>query len=209
LLSELAFGSLLTYSPRGQSEVSRNSRRVCYGVKAGDPQTLRLVAQRLRENINRNHVLAPLFGATVTLVPMPRSTPLVQGALWPAQKICDALMQMGVAEQTNPLLERIRPVARSSHALPGERPGIQEHYASFIAHRRIDVSDGIVLVDDVVTKGSTAIAAASRIAEAYPEASIHLFAVIRTKGMVPDIERILDPTFGRVRRDGDEADRQP
>jgi len=101
LLSEL--GSLLTYSPRGQSEVSRNSRRVCYGVKAGDPQTLRLVAQRLRENINRDDVLALLFGAKVTLVPMPRSTPLVQGALWPAQKICDALMQVGVAEQTNPL----------------------------------------------------------------------------------------------------------
>ena len=209
LLSELAFGSLLTYSPRGQSEVSRNSRRVCYGVKAGDPQILRLVGQRLREHIDRNDVLAVMFGATVTLVPMPRSTPLVQGALWPAQKICDALMQMRVADQVNPLLERLRPVARSSHAPPGERPGIPEHYASLIAYRRTDVSDRIVLVDDVVTKGSTAIAAASRITEAYPETSIHLFAVIRTKGMVPDIERVLDPTFGYIRRDGDEADRQP
>jgi hypothetical protein len=209
LLSELVFGSLLTYSPRGQSEVSRNSRRVCYSVKAGDPQTLRLVGHRLREHIDRNDALTALFGATVTLVPLPRSTPLMQGALWPAQKICDALMHAGVAEQVNPLLERVRPVARSSQAPPGERPGIPEHYASFIAHQRIDVSDRILLVDDVVTKGSTAIAAASHIIEAYPDASVHLFAVIRTKGMVADIERILDPAFGHIRRDGDEADRRP
>lgn len=209
MLSELAFGSLLTYSPRGQSEVSRNSRRVCYSIKAGDPQALRLVGQRLREHIDRNDVLAGLFGAKVTLVPMPRSTPLVQGALWPAQKICDALMHVGLSGQVNPLLERVCPVARSSQAPPGERPRIPEHYASLIAHRRIDVSDKIVLVDDVVTKGSTAIAAASRIVEVYPEASVHLFAVIRTKGMVPDIDRILDPAFGQIRRDGDEADREP
>jgi predicted amidophosphoribosyltransferase len=163
----------------------------------------------LSEHIERTGAFATLFGPTTTLVPIPRSTPLVQGALWPAQKICDALMLVGVAAQTNPLLERIRPVARSSQALPGERPGVSEHYASFTAHRRIDVTDRIVLVDDVVTKGSTAIAAASRIIEAYPETSVQLFAVIRTKGMVPDIDRIFDPTFGHIRRDGDEADRQP
>ncbi len=209
MLSELAFGSLLAYSPRGQSEVSRNSRRVCYSVKAGDPQTLSLVGQRVREHLDRGTVLAALFGPSVTLVPMPRSTPLVPGALWPAQKICESLMQVNAAGQINPLLERVHAVARSSQAPPGERPPIHDHYNSFRAHRRMDVSDRIVLIDDVVTKGATAIAAASRLIEAYPEASIHLFAVIRTKGMVPDIERILDPVDGLIRRDGDEANRQP
>jgi hypothetical protein len=209
LLSELAFGSLLTYSPRGGSEVSQRSRRICYNLKAGDPQTLLLVGQRLRDHVSRGEVLESLLGPDVTLVPMPRSAPLVSGALWPAQKICDAIIQVGLAAQSTPVLERVTAVTKSAGAGPGERPHVSQHYESLRASVRIDVSHRIVLIDDVLTKGSTAIAAASRLAEAYPNTQITLFSVIRTKGMVPEIEQILDPAVGTIRVEGDEVDRQP
>jgi hypothetical protein len=209
LLSELTFGALLTYSPRGRSEVSQRSRRVCYDLKAGDAQTLLLVGQRLRDHVARGALLEAFFGSDVTLVPMPRSAPLVSGALWPAQKICDAIMHVGLAAQSTPVLERVTAVTKSASAGPGERPRVSEHYESLRAVARIDVSHRIVLIDDVLTKGSTAIAAASRIAEAYPNAQIALFSVIRTKGMVPEIGQILDPAVGAIRVEGDEVDRQP
>jgi orotate phosphoribosyltransferase-like protein len=73
----------------------------------------------------------------------------------------------------------------------------------------VGITERIVIVDDVITKGSTALAAASRLAEIYPDADMKVFALVRTKGLVPDIDRILDPTTGIVRLVGDEGDRQP
>jgi hypothetical protein len=209
LLSEVRYGALLAYSPRGQSEISKRSRDVCYKIKSGDQETLALVGQRLQEHVSRPDVLSSLFGPEVTLVPMPRSAPLVAGALWPAQKICEVIVGRGLAVQVVPVLERVAAVPKSARAAPGERPTIDKHYDSFTAHARVDVTDRILLVDDVVTKGATAIAAASRLHEIYPAADIKLLAAIRTKGLVLEIDRILDPIFGVVRLVDHEPQREP
>lgn len=68
----------------------------------------------------------------------------------------------------------------------------------------------ITLVDDVLTKGRTAIAAASRLEEAFPQAEIRLLAVIRTQGLVPEIVAIKDPSTGMIRYDAitNDAERQ-
>jgi hypothetical protein len=209
LPSEVLYGALLAYSPRGRNEISRRSQDVCYQIKAGNLATLQHVAQRLREHIMAGGVLTPFFGADVVLVPMPRSAPLVSGALWPAERICQSILHVGLAVATIPALERRVAVPKSSRAQPGERPSVSQHYESFRAHNRTDVTDRILIVDDVVTKGSTALAAASRLTEVYPKADIRLFAAIRTKGMVTDIEQILDPIHGVIQLIGDEGDRQP
>jgi orotate phosphoribosyltransferase len=86
---------------------------------------------------------------------------------------------------------------------------VTQHYDSLRAHNRTDVGNRIVIVDDVVTKGSTALAAASCLAEVYPNAEIRLYAAIRTKGIVPDIDQILDPVSGTIQLVGDEGHRQP
>jgi adenine/guanine phosphoribosyltransferase-like PRPP-binding protein len=68
----------------------------------------------------------------------------------------------------------------------------------------------ITLVDDVVTKGATLLAAASLLAQAFPEAEIQAFALIRTMGLVPEVERIVDPVVGRIfRTPSGGADRRP
>ena len=209
LLSELDYGALLAYSPRGRTEPSRRSRDVCYKLKAGDPGILQLSALRLSEHIQAGGTLAGFFRGDVTLVPMPRSAPLVAGALWPSHKICELIVQAKFAARTVPVLERVTAVPKSAHAQPGGRPSVSAHYDSMRVNRQIDVGARILIVDDVVTKGNTAIAAASRVSEMYPQAEIKLFAVIRTKGMIPDIEQILEPVIGTIQLLNDEGLRNP
>jgi hypothetical protein len=65
------------------------------------------------------------------------------------------------------------------------------------------------LVDDVVTKGRTLLAAAARVQEAFPCAEIRAFALIRTMGLTRNVERLVDPCIGEIRWRGGDACRTP
>ncbi|GAA5484005.1 hypothetical protein Hsar01_03243 [Haloferula sargassicola] len=67
----------------------------------------------------------------------------------------------------------------------------------------------ILLVDDVVTKGTTLIACAAILSEAFPHATIRAFAMVRTMGRIPDVEAIVDPCTGVISFDGYDVDRVP
>ena len=67
----------------------------------------------------------------------------------------------------------------------------------------------ITVVDDVVTKGNTLLAAVSLLGSVFPNATVRGFAVLRTMGLVPEIDRIVDPCEGEVTWNGWDADRQP
>jgi hypothetical protein len=209
LLSEVGFGALLVYSPRGQAPPSKRSRDVCYSLKAGEPKILGQAADRLRQVVDQQHPLSTLFSGIETLVPMPRSAPLLPGGLWPAERIAHALVSRGLAAGVSPALERFQAVPRSAVAAAGQRPSVQQHYDTLRAQALLDVANRIVIVDDVLTKNATALAAASRLVETYPHAQIAVFAMIRTKGLVPDIDTLLEPVMGTVQRVGAEAHREP
>jgi adenine/guanine phosphoribosyltransferase-like PRPP-binding protein len=57
----------------------------------------------------------------------------------------------------------------------------------------------IVLVDDFITKGTTLYAAASVLADAVPGSEVRCFALVRTKGLVPDVDAIVEPMEGELR----------
>ena len=67
----------------------------------------------------------------------------------------------------------------------------------------------IVLIDDVITKGRTTLAAALRLREAFPAATIRAFALVRTMGFVGDIERLFEPCEGSIHWNGIDAYRDP
>lgn len=67
----------------------------------------------------------------------------------------------------------------------------------------------ILLVDDFVTKGATLLAGASRIAEAFPTADIRAFALVRTRGLVQDIDNIPDLAVGQITYSGGDVQRNP
>jgi phosphoribosylpyrophosphate synthetase len=63
----------------------------------------------------------------------------------------------------------------------------------------------IVLVDDIVTRGSTMLGAASRLAETFSGVRITAFAAMRTVSNHEEFSAIRDPRIGRIwlREDGE------
>jgi hypoxanthine phosphoribosyltransferase len=85
------------------------------------------------------------------------------------------------------------------------------HYESFAIEPidAIPFAKHIILVDDVVTKGRTLLAAATRLHEAFPYARIRAFALLRTMGLIADVNQLLDPCVGEIRWWGGDAHRNP
>jgi phosphoribosylpyrophosphate synthetase len=67
----------------------------------------------------------------------------------------------------------------------------------------------LLLIDDVVTRGRTLLAAAMRLHEAFPQARISAFALLRTLGFAVDLDALLEPCVGRVRWRAGDAYRNP
>lgn len=159
----------------------------------------------------RQSELGSFLGENSILVPVPGSAPLKQDALSPPQIICNRLLYSGFGAEIEQLLERSEAVPKSAFAKPGERPSINRHYETIRVQPRLVSPRRIILVDDVITRGRTAYACAWRLSEAFPEAEINVFAVIRTMGLVQDIDRILDPRVGEIHllAGGQDVDRVP
>jgi adenine/guanine phosphoribosyltransferase-like PRPP-binding protein len=165
-------------------------------------------ARRLTDE--REHgILEVIFGASPLLVPVPRSSLTVEGGIWPACNIAEALVSQGIGVSVVPCLQRVKAVPKSAFAASGARPKPIDQYESISARRMVVDREELCLVDDVITKGATLLAAASRLQEAYPRAKIVAFALVRTLGFVEDIERIIEPVFGTIALRGDEAVREP
>jgi adenine/guanine phosphoribosyltransferase-like PRPP-binding protein len=100
-------------------------------------------------------------------------------------------------------------VPKSAFAAPGERPEIQVHVTSLEVVDRLPRMARVLLVDDFVNKGRTLLAAASVLANTFPGVEVRGFAVVRTMGLVPDIERIASPVVGEIRFERGDAERNP
>jgi predicted amidophosphoribosyltransferase len=150
-----------------------------------------------------------VFGAAPLLVPVPRSSRPVDGGIWPAYNIASALVANGIGAAVLPCLQRTKAIPKSAFAASGSRPKPLDHYDSIAAATMVADRRDLCLVDDVITKGATLLAAASRLLETYPNANIVAFALVRTLGFVDDIERIVEPAVGTITLRGDEAFREP
>ena len=129
--------------------------------------------------------LRDFLGPHATLVPMPRSSPVRQNSIWPTRSLVEALVRSGLGRDWQPLLERHTVVKKSATAAPGERPGPEDHYESFRVINITRPSDAITVVDDVVTRGATMLAAVSRLQDAFGGKHVRGFAFVRTTSFEP------------------------
>ena len=141
------------------------------------------------------------------------------------ERLAWCLREFGLAVEVWPVLRRGYAVRKSALAASGERPSVLEHYASLTVDRSLRgrVADGpsgfvrergairlqLTLVDDVVTRGRTLLAAAGRLQEDFPAAEIRAFALVRTLGRDEVLYRVLDPCEGEVRWMSGDARRRP
>jgi predicted amidophosphoribosyltransferase len=166
-------------------------------------------AVRVRQQSTDSPLLAGFFGNTDILIPVPGSAPTGTGRLWAAGHLADALVDVGLGGKTWSGLHRVRAVRKSATALPGERPTVSLHYESFSIECPPAPPEKIILVDDVVTRGRTLLAAASRLHEAFPAAQIRAFALVRTMGFIPGVKHLLEPCKGEIRWQAGDAYRSP
>jgi predicted amidophosphoribosyltransferase len=96
-------------------------------------------------------------------------------------------------------LERIEAVPKSAFQAWGSRTTALRHYETIRASADLTAAKRITLVDDFLTKGNTLLGAASRLKDVYPQATLAAFAPVRTKGLQPEIDQLVEPGIGRIR----------
>jgi predicted amidophosphoribosyltransferase len=214
MLDRVRFVSSYVYSPKGGGGVSVRSRLLCRALKVADSRWLARYAANVRSMLGEYPALREVFDARAILVPVPgrlarwRPNPVADG-------LAQALLDAGIGQCAWRGLRRIESVAKSAMATPMERPSVATHYRSMRvdeAQRLAGVHAAplkIVLIDDVITKGCTLLAAASRLHEALPAAHISAFALLRTMGRVRDIESLIAPCSGEIRWVRGDAWRNP
>jgi pyrimidine operon attenuation protein/uracil phosphoribosyltransferase len=208
MIRGVAFASCYIYSPAGANVICKCSRLMRALLKAGDAQFMQRYAARVRQQVEQATQLAGYFLPQDVLVPVPGSTPKA-GGIWVAAELAQALVQAGLGSKSWPGLRRISAVRKSATAVQGARPTVALHYQSFRIEQPPFCADSVVLIDDVVTRGRTLLAAAARAREAFPDAQIRTFALLRTMGFLTDIPRLLEPCRGEIRWRAGDARRIP
>jgi pyrimidine operon attenuation protein/uracil phosphoribosyltransferase len=196
MLNSIDYATLLQYSPRGKTDISKQSRVVKDRIKAGRIDGN--FATRISDIIEDNKaILESFLNENVTLVAAPRSSLIRATDLWPAHEICKLLSSLNLGTISTCLI-RTKAIRKSSlYFKADERPTIAEQFES-MGVENYAPTENITLVDDVLTLGRTAIAGASRLIEKFPNATIRSFSLIRTMGFIPEIDGILNVVAGTI-----------
>lgn len=214
LIRELKFGSFLTYTPRGTTEDARKSQNIMLNLKNensfGEPpkSTSEILVEKIKNKI-QDLPFKDFFGTDVALVPVPKHSLMRKDALWVPDRIVKALEKQGLGKRYA-CLKREIPVVRSSTAANADRPKAQKHFETIKCEKILPLPTKIVLIDDIVTRGSTLLGCASKIKEIFPESEIYAFAIIRTVSNANEFEKIEKPCAGVIDlRSNDETHREP
>jgi hypothetical protein len=208
VIDRVAFASCYVYSPAGGGVRCERSRLLRELLKEGDAHFMLKYAVRVRQQNEGRSCLAGFFRADDVLVPVPRCTPTARGT-WVAAELAQALVWVGMGTKAWPGLHRTCAVRKSATAASRARPSVAVHYESFEVERLPCHAASLMLVDDVITRGRTLLAAAARLSEAFPGAPVRAFALLRTRGRVSSIEQLLEPCLGEIRWNGSDARRAP
>ena len=142
---------------------------------------------------------ASFFRDDSVLVPLPSSSLMQRDTLWVPERISTALVKVGLGKESIPLLVRETPVPKAAWSKPSERPKAKDHIGSMSVQRRIPEPPAqILLVDDIITRGATALGAANKLAEAFPLAQIRAFAAMRTISDPSNFQSWFNPVIGTV-----------
>ena len=211
LLSSLDYGAFLTYSPWGTNDISATSRNWMGYLKrdsiirnvniptSGFIPFSEFIAQSIKNELT-NFPFKDFFGSHIYLVPVPGSSLMKEGTLWVPKNLVDVFSKQGLGKPFI-CLERMETVKKSAFSEPKDRPKASDHFRTIKIKsdlKRIEDIKEIILVDDIVTRGSTLLGAASRLHEAFPNAHIRAFAVIRTMSNPNEFNKIQDPCTGTI-----------
>ncbi len=209
-ISKVEFGSLLTYTPRGKLTEHFRSRTVMRNLKNDEVlQSGNLmsstIAQTIRNNLS-NYPFSDYFNENTILIPTPKSSLPQKNELWVPQRIALANNGLGRTEEC---LYRSIALPKSSTSLASNRPKTIQHYNSMKVKELLFDPKEIILIDDVITRGATTLGAVNKLVDAFPNARIRVFAVIRTISNPDEFSEIIQPRTGTILLLGDNTQRNP
>jgi hypothetical protein len=207
MFGELPFASCYVYSPSAAPAAALLLRA---SVKAGLVNTLVAQAILLDGEARQSTSLMCFFPTTAILIPVPGSSQSAWGGATPSGRLAVALRRHGLGRRIWFGLRRVRTVRKSATAALGARPSVQTHFDTMaVEQMHVPGASHVVLIDDVVTKGRTLLAASLRLREVFPRADIRAFALLRTMGYSPVSEQLLMPCTGKIEWTRDDARRSP
>ena len=210
-IPQIDFGSFLTYSPYGKTDVEKSSRTVRTDLKrdehisvgSNQPLMSDFLAELIKKKLD-TLPFASFFNKDSILIPAPSSSLLKSHSLWVPERLANALVRTGLGKDTKSCLQRVKAVAKSSKVSSEKRPKVVDHYNSLVVQKILDEPKEILVIDDIVTRGSTLLGAVNKLADAFPNARIRGFAFMRTITNSNEFESIIKPCTGKItlREDG-------
>lgn len=210
-INSLEFGSFLSYASHRVSEDQEKLRQMQRSKNYTDAlkQDMMLslgertvsTAEYLSEVLKRDlpHLpFADFFSDDVALIPLPGHAPVTEDGLWVPYRLAKAMCKNGMGYSAVPCLTRDKAVSKSSRSKPEERPSVLDHFQSLRVNATIADFESVVLVDDVITRGSTLMGAANRLREVFPDVNIRAFTVFRTISDANEFTEFVEPVKGKV-----------
>ena len=193
-LQSLEFGSCFSYTPRPTSPDNTNldlmkktkdytillkQDHMVHVKNEGDMPMTSYVVKIISKHFS-TLPFADFFKDYTVLVPVPSSSLMTYDALWVPRRIADAMVSVGIGNEVAPILKRSKSIPKSSISISSERPSPLMHYESLTAEPTIIDIHNVVLIDDVITRGSTMIGCANKLSDENPGLKIRGFSMIRT-----------------------------
>lgn len=220
-LESVRFASLLSYVPEyrwrhvgsvdERLDELRAGREYMISLKRGhtQPGGLLPIYDSIAKWCADLGLFPDFFSKGTTVVPVPSSLLTRPGTLWVPMLLAEALVGQGLGASVAACLHRTAPVPKSTHSRPKDRATPAQHYKSMRVRQMITEPESILLVDDLVTRGSTFLGAACRMAESYPNARIKAFAAMRTVSNLDEFVGVGDWREGTITPTGNGSRRQP
>lgn len=184
---ELLGCSSFPYATSPTSDIETRAKQFSHAFKNGRGYPKKsFTFANVVEAIVKHAAGCPALAERSVLVPIPRSgnsrpSFLEDACAWPVEDLAQALA--GTGHKLERLLERRTPVARSSDSK--QRIPVEEHVSSLSARAPANLRNArLVLIDDVLTRGTQAMAAMLTLRRAGYQGVIQGYFVFQT--IAPD-----------------------